>query len=630
MLQWMRRLSKSWISSLFLGMLALSFAVWGIADVFRGNVSDTVVTVGGQPVSSAEFKIEYDKFVKRYAEQTNQQITPEQARAMGMPQATLDQMIARMALDNYARKLGLTVSDADVSAEIQSDRTFAGPLGTFDKPTFDRVMQINNLTEKRYIESVRGDMIRQQLLGAVEDGFQMPDSYLLALFASGNERRAVEYVVLTPESQPVAPPSDAVLAAYVKAHPERYSTPEYRDVSFAWLTPADVANQVSVTPAQIAQAYDAQSATFIVPEKRTLEQINFPNQADAAAARAKIDKGESFAQVAAERGLKPTDIAIGDHAQSELDKDIGAAAFAAPVNGVTQPVKSAFGYALVHVVAITQQGHTTTLAEATPQIKAQLLAQLESAKLTDIANAYSEELGGGAEVQEAAAKAGMHFGHVAAIDANGLGPDGKPVAAPIGSDVRTQIFKADVGDAGDPFSTKDGAAYAIKVNGVVPPKLKPLDQVRAEATAAWIAEQQQARLAVEARALAAQATKAQSMGDVAKAANATVQTSQALDRRANDATFSPALTAAIFDAAPGAAVSGPLGKGAGFVVARVTGIAHPNYSADNPILTQGRQIIAGQMASDVGQSFAAAERARQHAVVDNKLLNQAVGLGEGS
>ncbi len=612
-----------------MGGLALSFALWGIADIFKGNVSDTVVTVGSTEVSTEEFKTEYERDVRQYSNQSGQQITPDMARAMGIPQLALQKMISRIAVDNVARDMGLTVSDGEVSAEIQADRNFAGPLGTFDKPTFDRLMALNGLTEERYIATIRGDMIRQQLVGSLEDGFQIPDGYLAALFASGNERRAVEYVVLTPQSAaPVAPPSDAVLAAYVKAHPERYSTPEYRDVSFAWLAPSDVAGQVSVSPAQIEQQYEANSSTYIVAEKRDLEQINFPNEADAKAARAKIDAGQTFAQIAAARGLKPADISIGTRVAADLDKDVAAAAFALPINGVTQPVKAAFGYALIHVTAITP-GSTTTLAKAAPAIKTQLLAELENAKLTDIANAYSDALGGGADVETAATRTGMHYGHVAAIDANGLGPDGKPTAAPKDAEFLVQVFKSDVGEAGDPFSAKDGTSYAVKVDGVTPPHLKPLAQVRAEATVSWMAEQQAIRLKAQAASFAAEATRSQSLADIARRIGAAVQTSPALDRRTANDTFSPALIQAIFEAAPGGAVSGPLGKGNGVVIARVSGIVHPQIAPGTPIFEQGKQEISGQMAADISTSFANEERGRQRATVNNKLLDNATGAGTG-
>ena len=48
MLQQMGRCAKSWVSSLLLGLLALSFGVWGIANVYSGSSQTNVATVGGE------------------------------------------------------------------------------------------------------------------------------------------------------------------------------------------------------------------------------------------------------------------------------------------------------------------------------------------------------------------------------------------------------------------------------------------------------------------------------------------------------------------------------------------------------------------------------------------------------
>ena len=58
------------------------------------------------------------------------------------------------------------------------------------------------------------------MLRAVEGGFVMPADYARAIFSFINEARAAEYVTLSPaQAGDIAPPGEAVLTAYVKAHP---------------------------------------------------------------------------------------------------------------------------------------------------------------------------------------------------------------------------------------------------------------------------------------------------------------------------------------------------------------------------------------------------------------------------
>ena len=114
-------------------------------------------------------------------------------------------------------------------------------------------------------------------------------------------------------------------------------------------------------------------------------------------------------------------------------------------------------------------------------------------------NAYTDARSGGAEIKDAAKKAGMKVAHLAAVDNTGLKPDGSKADVPADPEFLPAVFKAEVGEDTDPFATKLGAYYAIHVNGVTPPKLKPLDQVRAQALADWTAEQRSQALAQGAR-----------------------------------------------------------------------------------------------------------------------------------
>jgi peptidyl-prolyl cis-trans isomerase D len=215
------------------------------------------------------------------------------------------------------------------------------------------------------------------------------------------------------------------------------------------------------------------------------------------------------------------------------------------------------------------------------------------------------------------------------MDANGLAPDGSKTAAPDDATFRAQAFKAEAGEDGDPFQGKSGSYYVVSVNAVVPPKLKPLDAVRAQALAEWTGKQRAILLKKKAEELTAQANKDKSIDGVAKAIGAKVQASPALTHRTDDATFSSELVNALYAVSPGAAAYGPLGKGEGYIVARVTGIYHPLPPISSPEFRQGVRVISQGVASDVVASFANAARDRQGVKINDKLLATVVG-GEGS
>ena len=151
---------------------------------------------------------------------------------------------------------------------------------------------------------------------------------------------------------------------------------------------------------------------------------------------------------------------------------------------------------------------------------------------------------GGADISEAAQKSGMKIGHLAAVDANGLKPDGSKADVPADPEFLPTLFKTEMGEDSDPFPAKSGRLFRRHVDGVTPPKLKPLDQVRAQAIAAWTDEQRGRLLAAKALALTAEAEKDKSLDNVAKDMKVTVQHSPALTRQTNDTMFNATLCAA--------------------------------------------------------------------------------------
>jgi peptidyl-prolyl cis-trans isomerase D len=179
-----------------------------------------------------------------------------------------------------------------------------------------------------------------------------------------------------------------------------------------------------------------------------------------------------------------------------------------------------------------------------------------------------------------------------------------------------------VGVVSDPFATKAGAYFAVHVNGVTPPKLKPLDQVRAQVTADWTNEQRAGLLANKARELSQRATKEKSLDGIAKELKVQVQHSPALGRDTNDEQFSSMIVQRLFSAAPGAAEYAPLGAAGNFMVARVTGISHPPQNPRDPGFQVGTQRLSQAMAQDFSIDLSNAARTRQGVKVNQKLVTQ--------
>ncbi|HEY4115069.1 MAG TPA: peptidyl-prolyl cis-trans isomerase [Rhizomicrobium sp.] len=626
MLQAMRKYSRGVIATVFMGALALSFGVWGIADIFRGNTDTSIATVGGEKVPQELFERDY-RAITRQASRVAP-LKPAQEKAYG--KQALDQLIDQVATDSYLKRYGLVVSDQEVTARIRAIPAFAGPLGTFDHEQFLRAIQNAGFdSEQQFVDLVRGELMRSQFLTAVGDGLELPSGYARMLFNYLNEVRAADYITLPANAAGTVPtPTDAQLQSFVAAHAAKFSTPEYRSVTVAWLSPQDIVGQMKATDAQLKQQYEAEKSQYQTPEKRTVEQLVLPTEAAAKAARAKLDSGTTFADLAKQQGKSEQDISLGSVSEDDL-AERGKAVFALPQGGVSQPLKAPVGYSLIHVVSITP-GTTKSFDDVKEDLRKELSMQLATAKLADLNNQYIDESSRGEPLAVAARKVGMKVTRVAAMDAAGNTPDGKKADLPADPELLQQIFKADVGEEGDPFVTKSGATYVLKVEGVQPPKLKPLDSVRAQATAEWQKQEIAKRLEAKAKELAARASSTGSLEAIAASVGAKVEQSPPLRRPlANQQNTSPLptrLLAKVFTMPMGQAVYGPTADGSSYIIARVTGVQHPPAAVASDLRLRGFARQLGQQAgSDLGENVAAAARAEEGVTINQQNVNRVVG-----
>jgi peptidyl-prolyl cis-trans isomerase D len=165
MLRTLRAAAKTKVASVIIGALILAFALWGVNDIFRGNVANVVAEVGDTDIGGAQFDAEFRRRLSSIPLPDGTQLTVEQGRAMGLDQNVLDGMISRAALDAASERLGLTAPDAVVAAYIRSNPQFGE--GGFNPIVFQQALRQMGFTEEQYVAMARGDVARNQMLGSI-------------------------------------------------------------------------------------------------------------------------------------------------------------------------------------------------------------------------------------------------------------------------------------------------------------------------------------------------------------------------------------------------------------------------------------------------------------------------------
>ena len=567
-----------------MGVLIVSFGIWGIADIFRGFGQSTLAKVGHSEISLNQFRQLYTDRLQQIGRQFGRPLTMDQARAFGFDRQVLQQTIAEAALDEDARRLGLGQSDDETMRLVFSDPNFQGVNGKFDPQRFQAMIRQFGFSEQRYIADQRRVSLRRQIAGSIAAGLDPPKTLIEALSRFQNEQRGIEYVKLdAAQAGAIDPPSPETLAGYFDDHKTQFRAPEYRKLSFVPITPEEIGKWSEVSDDDAKKLFKQRRDRLGTPEQRQVSQIVFPNAEEAQAARTRITGGLSFDDLAKERGLSSTDVDLGMVAKSAiLDPEIANAAFSLPSGDVSQPVQGKFGVALVKVGTI-QPGTEPSYESLATDLKKEIATERARTKVAELRDKMEDERGGGASVIEAAQKLGLTPVTVEAVDRSGRMPNGQLVTGiPNGLDVVSQAFNSDVGVDNDPISFKSGYAW-YDVLAITPSRERNLDEVKDQVETKWRDDQISARLRTKATEMVQKLEQGGKLADEAAAVGLKVETAAAFKRDASPTGVPSATIAAAFRTAKDGVGQTPSTGGSEWIVFRVTDITVPpvDLSADD-------------------------------------------------
>jgi peptidyl-prolyl cis-trans isomerase D len=546
MLDVFRRASKGWTAKILMGLLVLSFGIWGIADVFRGFTVGSLATVGGRKISMDEAQRLYQQRLRFYSEQSGQAITPEEARRLGLDRLVLSELLRNAALDSEASSMKLAISDAQIVENAKRNPAFQNSKGQFDPNLFRQVLEQNGFNEQMYVAAERQDFLRNSIAGAAQDDSGLPKTLLEVIYKHTNEQRDARYFTVRPTEQDIPKPSDQDLKKFYDDNPQTYTAPEYRSIAIMSVEPQDIAAKVEISDADLASAYEAHKAEYFAPETRTVLEMTFPSLEEARKVKDRLTAGEEFLTIAKERGMTEADATLADRTKDSIpDAKIAEAAFALPIGQVSDPVEGKLAVALLKVTRITPEKQAS-LDEVRDQLKSRL--QLDKAR-DNIENTYNavEDARAAQDSFETIAKRGnLPFVLVAATDAGGLDKAGKNVDIPLKEQVLKQAFASDVGVENDALTTPSDGYVWYEVREVTPAALKPFDSVKAQVEADWISRKTREVALDKANKLVERARNGVTLDALAQESGAEVKTVQGLKRNETNSDFDAEAVAALF------------------------------------------------------------------------------------
>ncbi|WP_164868114.1 peptidylprolyl isomerase [Rhodovarius crocodyli] len=634
MLTALRAFAGTWFAKVLFILLIASFGAWGIADMLRSMGTDTAVArVDGQTVEFTEAQDAARRELQRLVRITEGRLQPDARVRTAVAQQAVESLVNDRVLSREIGRMHVAVPDAAAREYVFGIPAFQGTDGRFSRIQFDSFLSGNGLTEGQFLELLRRDLARQQIVNAVRAGAAAPSFLAERLLAWQREQRSVRLVELRVADAPEPEaPTDAQLERFHENNADRFSAPEYRQVALGLLNAAILTPQMQVTDAELEEAYAAHRARFETPEKREIQQALFQDEAAARAFAATWRANNEGAAAAAEaaHGIFSD---LGEVERSGLPvPELATTAFSLADNAVSDPVQTPFGW---HVLRahITQAAETRSLDQVRDELRTEVASEKAADEALRRTNAVQDGLAGGESVEETSRAHNLQYVAVE-LDAQGKGRDGRDVALPIPSTARAALLR-------EIFGTERGAAphlaegdygfAAIEVKEVTPAALRPLAEVRDAVLRAYVQDARRRHQEGRAAALIAATRAGKSLEEAAREADIPVEEQGPFPREAGATNPIPReYLGPIFELRMNEVTMIP--SPVAFAVVQLTGVTHPavqppaapaegEEAPADPLATIKRETDTA-IAEDIEAQFMAAIRARADVRINQRLLNQ--------
>jgi len=606
MLNQVRGALKGAVAWIFVVLLILAFALWGVPSL-QQLTSNSAVTVGGESYSPQFVQNEFNRIVNQRRRESDGQFTAEDAIASGLPDQVVSSIATSGALKQLSESMRLAVPREMVRDFLQSNENFENrATGQFDETVLQSILQQNGISASEFERRIAEDLMRNQLVNALSAAGPAPAPVTEAILLRETERRNISYLIVTDEmAGKAAEPTPNDLQTYYNENPAAFTAPEYRTFHVLELRYDDFREDLKAPEEELRRLYEINKPRlYDVPETRTIYQITFDTETDAQAAVAALRQGKPFENVAAERGLTLEAVTFSDAQKSDiLDPAVGDAAFQADLaeGDITDPVQSLFGWTVVQVAGINAP-ETKEFEDVREELESDFLANDTRRALLDAIDTIEEERDTGATLESSVEAAGLQVSTIGPVDRTGLDPEGNSVSG-VSVEALVEAQRLEEGEETEALElpSRDGY-YFVAMREITPPALKPFDEVRDEAERLWRDQERNTRISDTIRGIREAVESGQSLEEAAAPFNRK-PTELFIDRSFTNEAISTAFNEQIFYADQGDIVSGPAALGQAQIVAEIKEVGFGRNQISPTEVDLYRQYIGYQLDQELVEAF---------------------------
>jgi len=473
------------VLKIILGLIIVSFILTGVGNYLIGGNNNYAAKVNGQEIGRSQFENAVNSERNRMAQQLGDQFSELAANENYMKsvrQQVLNRLIDEALLDQYAKNLGLGISDDQVKKAIFATQAFQAN-GKFDNNRFSAIVNQMGMSTDQYAQALRNQLTSQQLINAVAGTDFMLKGETDELAALVAQQRVVRQAVINVNALAAKQTaSDEEIASYYDQNKSRFISPEQFRVSYIKLDAASM--QENVTDEQIQAYYDQHQDQFTQPQRNRYSIIQTKTEDEAKAVLDELKKGADFAALAKAKSADIISARNGgdmgwleDATTPEELKNAGLKE-KGQLSGV---IKSSVGYLVARLDDI-QPAQVKPLND----VRDELAAKVKQEKALDAWYALQQKVSEAASNDNESLAGAEQAAGAKAVQTGWFGRDNLPEELNF-KPVSDAIFNGGlVGQNGTPGSNSDiitvdgDRAFVLRISDHKAEAIKPLDQVKTQ------------------------------------------------------------------------------------------------------------------------------------------------------
>jgi peptidyl-prolyl cis-trans isomerase D len=288
MISWMQKHNKYLVWTIWVATIAFigaGFVGWGSYNF--GSKAGNIAKVGDIEISQTKLNMIYSNIYNQYNQAMNGTLDDKKAKEMGLVQQAFSRLAIQAKILNFAKKIGIVVSDNEVREKLQAIPAFQKD-GVFNKKVYETYLQSQRLKAKTFENTFREELIIQKTISLLSVE-ALPFEQKVITDAM-NISDKIAYQVLTTDDVNLVI-DESKIKAFWEMQKENFKTKQKYILSLVWTE----SNNTQVDEKELKSFYDTNSFNYT---DSTGKQLSYEEAKKQVIKDLKLKKTKKIAQKA--------------------------------------------------------------------------------------------------------------------------------------------------------------------------------------------------------------------------------------------------------------------------------------------------------------------------------------------